>query len=208
MLTSDVVCKRYANDYTKGERIMSTPKVRKRKSAEEKLYESSTTPAITPPPLDTFAVSLLDGPGLGDWEDKHIEILLNDLVEWVLREEKPLLARWVRERRIAPSLVERWVVEGRAEVCGPRDDRSPKKKFSEAWEWARQSSSCILAEGSLTRKYDMATAMRLLPVQDAQTAAWEREKMARGGGSLGGTTVELRLAPARAALPPMDGDDT
>jgi len=183
---------------------MSTTK--NRKTQQQKIFESATTPAITPPPLD-FGVTLLDGPGLADWEDGHIDMLTADLVEWVLREEKPLLARWVRERRIAPSLVERWVVEGRAEVSGQGSVRSSKKKFAEAWEWARQSSSCILSEGSLTRKYDMATAMRLLPMQDDKAAAWERERSSRGSLGAGPATVELRLAPQRAALPCMDGDD-
>ena len=164
-----------------------------RKSSIEK--ESSTKPCMTPLPLDV-PIKLLSGASLGDWSDEHILILCADLVEWVSEAEKPMLARWIRERRIAPSLVDRWLSEGREERALRRDG-SPKKKFLETWEWARVACANVLSEGALYRKMDTGMACRLLPLESDEAMSWEREKLLAKSAPSGPTQLELTLSPGR-----------
>jgi hypothetical protein len=157
--------------------------------------DSSTQPCCTPMPLD-MPIKLLAGQALGDWTDEHIIELCDDLVEWVCEAEKPMLARWLRDRRVAPSLVERWLAEGR-EARALRVNGSPKKKFLETWEWARVACSTAMAEGALYRKLDAVMACKLLPVESESMAAWEREKLALRAQPTGPQQLELTLSPGR-----------
>lgn len=159
------------------------------------LEDSATTPCMTPVPLDV-PIKLLSGPALGDWTDEHIVLLCDDLVNWVVEAEKPVLARWLRERRIAPSLVEKWLAEGR-EDRAKRVDRSSKKKFLETWEWAKVSCNVALEEGALYRKLDGVFACRMHPLTSDAAADWEREKLAAKAAPSGPTQLEIALSPGR-----------
>jgi hypothetical protein len=145
------------------------------------------------------------GMKLGDWKDEHIEALSEDLVAWIMESDHPLIARWLKERRVSPVLVEEWLKKGREDAM--KKIASPQKKFAETWAWARLACATSMSEGALYRRLDTGMACRLLPLASDEALAWEREKMsAKVAATNAPQQLELRLSPARESLPAMDGD--